>query len=91
MCLDRVSNVKWDFAAWRVANNISTAESIVEYFNKLLFQGEMDAANRALLIKFVTTDDNGAPLALDPLKNDYEARVRELIGLILSMPQWHYQ
>jgi uncharacterized protein (DUF1800 family) len=88
---DRVSSIKWDFAAWRSANNISNADSIVDYFNKLLFQGEMDAANRALLIKFVTTDDNGAPLALDPLKNDYEPRVRELIGLILSMPQWHYQ
>jgi hypothetical protein len=88
---DRVSSVKWDFAAWRAANNISSADTIVDYFNKLLFQGEMDAANRALLIKFVTTDDNGAPLALDPLKNDYEPRVRELIGLILSMPQWHYQ
>jgi hypothetical protein len=88
---DRVSSVHWDFAAWRTAHNISSAESIVDYFNNLLFQGKMDAANRALLIKFASTDDAGAPLPLDPQKSDYEARVRELVGLILSMPQWHYQ
>lgn len=88
---DRISNIRWNFAAWRAANSLSSAESIIEYFNQLLFQGKMSAANRDLLLKFVTTDDAGNALPLDPARGDYEARVRELTGLILSMPQWHYQ
>lgn len=88
---DRLEGIRWNFAAWRAANNITTAESIIDYFDKLLFQGKMSTGNRELLLKFVTTDDNGAPLALDPTRAGYEARVRELVSLILSMPQWHFQ
>ncbi len=88
---DRITNVRWDVNAWRTANGLSSADSIVDYFNELLFHGKMAASNRALLINFATTDDLGAPLPLDPSRSDYAARVRELVGLILSMPQWHYQ
>ncbi len=88
---DRVEGVRWNFAAWRTANNLSSAESIIEYFNQLLFHGKMSAANKEVLLKFVTTDDLGAPLALDPARANYETRVRELVSLILSMPQWHFQ
>jgi hypothetical protein len=88
---DRVTNVRWDVAAWATANNLTTADSIVDYFNQLLFQGKMAASNRSLLIQFATTDDAGNPLPLDRARSDYVARVRELVGLILSMPQWHYQ
>lgn len=88
---NRVNNVRWDVVAWTSANGLTTAESIVEYFNQLLYQGSMSPANRDLLIRFATMDDNGNPLALDPQRNDYATRVRELVGLILSMPQWHYQ
>ncbi|MCC7375024.1 MAG: DUF1800 family protein [Verrucomicrobiales bacterium] len=88
---NRVNNVRWDVAAWITANGLTTAESIVEYFNQLLYQGAMSASNRELLIRFATTDDTGNPLALDPARADYGTRVRELVGLILSMPQWHYQ
>ena len=88
---DRINSVRWDVNAWRTANGLSTADSIVDYFNQLLFHGKMAASNRALLINFATTDDLGIPLPLDPSRTDYQARVRELVGLILSMPQWHYQ
>jgi hypothetical protein len=88
---NRVNNVRWDVAAWVTANGLTTAESIVDYFNQLLYQGSMSPSNRDLLIRFATTDDAGVPLALDSQRADYATRVRELVGLILSMPQWHYQ
>jgi uncharacterized protein (DUF1800 family) len=88
---DRVEDVSWNLPAWATANNLASAESIVDYFDRLLFQGSMAPSNRSLLIEFVTTDDRGNPLPLSPQRNDYGRRVRELIGLILSMPQWHYQ
>jgi len=88
---NRVNNVTWDVAGFVNANGLSTAESIVDYFNRLLHAGKMAPSNRSLLIGFATTDEQGNPLALTPARNDYQRRVRELIGLILSMPQWHYQ
>ncbi|MCC6232593.1 MAG: DUF1800 family protein, partial [Verrucomicrobiales bacterium] len=88
---DRVNDVRWDLTAWLAANQLSSAASIVDYFNQLLFQGAMPASNRELLIRFGTTDDAGNPLPLEPNRSDYAARVRELVGFILSVPQWHFQ
>ncbi len=88
---DKVNNVRWDAAAWIRANSITTAESVIDYFDRVLFQGRMSVANRALLVKYATTDDAGNPLPFAPTRSDHVARVRELVGIILSMPQWHYQ
>ncbi len=88
---NRVSNVSWDVASFVSANRLSTPDSIVDYFDRLLHAGKMAPSNRHLLIEFATTDEQGNPLPLDPARSDYERRVRELVGLVLSMPQWHYQ
>lgn len=88
---NRVGNVTWDVAAFLSANQLSTAESIVNYFNRLLFAGSMAESNRQLLIQFASTDEQGNPLPFQPSRGDYQRRARELIGLILSMPQHHYQ
>jgi uncharacterized protein (DUF1800 family) len=88
---NRVNGVSWDTAAWLSARNLTTAESIVDYFNQLLFQGQMADSNRRLLIEFASTDDAGNPLPFSPQRGDYLRRVRDLVGLILSMPQCHYQ
>ena len=91
LSLNRISNVTWDLNAWRNANGLASAESIIDYFDDLLFQGKLAPSNRDLLITFATTNDNGDPLPLDPARTDYQGRVRELVSLILSMPQCHYQ
>jgi uncharacterized protein (DUF1800 family) len=88
---NRLSNIDWDAASFVNANHLTTAESIVDHFNRVLHAGKMAPSNRQLLIQFATTDEQGSPLPLDPSRNDYQRRVRELVGLILSMPQWHYQ
>jgi len=86
-----VAGVRWDAAAWLTAQGLTSAEAIVDHFDRLLFQGSMAPANRSLLIQFATTDDAGNPLPLVPTRSDFAGRVRELVGLILSMPQWHFQ
>lgn len=88
---ERLTGIKWDALAWARTNNLNTAESVVEYFNRLLFQNSMAASNKQVLIDFATTDDAGKPLPFDPARTDYAARLRELVGMILSMPQWHFQ
>lgn len=88
---DGVAGVRWDAAAWLTAQGLTSAEAIVDHFDRLLFQGSMAPSNRSLLIQFATTDDAGNPLPLVPTRSDFAGRVRELVGLILSMPQWHFQ
>jgi len=49
------------------------------------------AAQRELLVRFATTDEQGTPLPLDPQRADYRRRVQDLVALLLAMPQWHHQ
>ena len=64
---------------------------IIDYFNALLFPSTLPEANRLQLIEYAETDDNYNSRSLNPSRSDYDRRVRELIGLMLSMPQWHFQ
>ncbi len=88
---NRLNSVRWDTSSWALTNGLTSAEAIVEHFNHLLFQEGLAPANRSLLIQFATTDDSGNPLPMSPDRADFARRVRELVGLILSMPPWHYQ
>lgn len=88
---DKLTGIRWDAAAWAKANNITTAESAVEYFNQLLFHGNLSASNKQILVDFASTDDTGKPLPFDPARSDYPTRLRELVGIVLSLPQWHFQ
>ncbi len=87
----RVTDVRWDVNAWLAANRLASPEAILDHLNTVLFNGAMSQANRELLLRFARTDDNGNPLPLDPARADYAQRVREWVGFILSMPQWHFQ
>lgn len=88
---DDISGLRWDAVAWANAHQLTTAEAVVDYFDRLLFEGTMATSNRDLLVRFATTDDAGTPLPFNPSRNDFERRLRELVGMILSMPQCHYQ
>lgn len=84
------------FTAWdpnSLLNGLATKtpDSIVAYLDKLFFQGGLSPENRAVFVKYVSTDQAGNPLPLDPNRSDFGARVRDLIALMLSAPQWHNQ
>jgi uncharacterized protein (DUF1800 family) len=88
---NRVPNLRWNVETWASAHQLTSAEAIVDYLDRLLFQGRMDPANKNLLVQFATTDDAGNPLPFAPGRTDFARRARELVGMIFSMPQWHYQ
>jgi hypothetical protein len=79
----------WDSNSLLGGLAIKTPDAIVAYLDKLLFQGGLSAENRALLVRFVSTDQSDNPLLLDPNRSDFTRRVQELVSLMLSAPQWH--
>ena len=88
---DDSAGSSWDIASLLGADG-ETPERIVARFDELLFQGTLSQATRDLLVGYLATDEDGRPKPLDPTApEDYERRVREVVGLMLSLPQWHYQ
>ncbi len=86
------ADYQWDAAALLDLWNLQTPEQIVDFFNEVLFQRTLSQANRALLLDYLTTDSNGQPSPLDPTNRaDYRRRAERLAGLVLSLPQWHFQ
>ena len=64
---------------------------VADYFDRLLFQGSLNKTQRQLLMDFANTNVAMRPKALNPASPDYLKKVQELVGLILSMPQWQFQ
>ncbi|MGE3165562.1 MAG: DUF1800 family protein [Planctomycetota bacterium] len=85
------SDYNWSTLAFLTANGATAAAEIVDLFDDLMFQGNLSLSNKSLLLEFVETNNSGQPQALDPAATDYAQRVRNLVGLLLSMPQWHFQ
>ena len=46
---------------------------------------------RLLLIRYAEVQSDGSILPFDPAAGDYESRVEQLVGMILSMPRWCFQ
>ena len=85
------SDFTWNRRDFLASRDLESAEEIIDYFNDLLFQRTLPEANRQQLIEYAETDDNYNPRPLDSSRSDYDRRVRQLIGLMLSLPQWHFQ
>ena len=87
-----VSNTSSDFLIQpRLRGGLGGGVSIVNYFDRLLFQESLTEEQRKILLNFVNSNVVGRPNKLDPASSTYLERVQELVGLILSMPQWHFQ
>ena len=87
-----VSNTSSDFLIQpRLRGGLGGGESIVNYFDRLLFQESLTTEQRGILLDFVNSNAIGRPRKLDPASASYLERVQELVGLILSMPQWQFQ
>jgi len=87
-----VSNTSSDFLIQpRLRGGLGGGASIVNYFDRLLFQESLTEEQRKILLNFVNSNVVGRPNKLDPASATYLQRVQELVGLILSMPQWQFQ
>jgi len=85
------SDYQWDTAGWVATNGFTSAPDIIGYFNQNYFQGTLSPANIALLTSFGNSTSSNPSLTLDPTNSNHHGRVRELVGLILSLPHWQYQ
>jgi hypothetical protein len=82
----------WDPLPYLDSRGLDTADEIVGHFSDLLFHGTLSPEDEARLIEFLTTDANYAPKTLlRSNTTDFRTRVQELLGLMLSMPQWQFQ
>jgi uncharacterized protein DUF1800 len=92
LAANRSADYQWDTQAFLEAWDLQTPEEIIDAFDDILFQRTLSPANKDLLLQHLTTDEDGNPSPLDRANTeDYQRRVQELVGLILSLPQWHFQ
>ena len=75
----------------QLRGGLGSGEAVVNYFDRLLFQNSLNQTQKNILLKFVNTNVAERPKSLDPAAADYTQKVQELVGLILSMPQWQFQ
>ena len=82
----------WDPLRVLGERDMETADQIVNFFNELFYQNNLTIANKFLLLNYLTTDENGNPISLDGMNTqDLREQIQETVGLILSLPQWHFQ
>ena len=82
---------RWSIRRYLGFHGITTAGEILEHFNQLLFDGSLPEQSKSLILEFAHTDEKGDRKSWDPSAEDYMERVGQLIGLILSVPEMHYQ
>ena len=92
LALNRNDEFFWNAVGFIEERNLESAEQIVGFFDELLFQSTLSAANRNLLVVYLITNLNGMPQPLDPSKpQEFQERIQLFVGLLLSMPQWNFQ
>ncbi|MEC9476745.1 MAG: DUF1800 family protein [Planctomycetota bacterium] len=89
------SNVDNDYR-WTVENFVDPAlglgsVEVIEIFDEVLFQGSLTEAEKCVVIDYLETDLDGLAWPLNPDATDYLARIRDMVGFMLSMPRWQFQ
>ncbi|MCP4256161.1 MAG: DUF1800 domain-containing protein [Planctomycetes bacterium] len=89
---NRDSKYTWDPFLVIGEDDMQTADQIVNFFNEVLYQNTLTIANKFLLLNYLTTDENGNHISLDGMNTqELQQHIQETVGLILSLPQWHFQ
>ncbi|HLU46552.1 MAG TPA: DUF1800 family protein, partial [Planctomycetota bacterium] len=89
---NRSASLRWDPLSYLDARGLDTPEEIIGFIDRVYFLETLTESDRELLLEFLTTDASGNPLPLDRSRTvEFRNRVQELIGLVLSLPQWHFQ
>jgi hypothetical protein len=89
---NRNTKYRWDPIRVIEEYDLKTADQIINFFNELLYQNTLTIANEFLLLNYLTTDENGNPISIDSMNTqDLRQHIQKTIGLMLSLPQWHFQ
>lgn len=82
---------RWSVRRYLLQYNLETADEILEHFNQNIFNGELSEHSKEIVLDFAHTDASGRRRVLNASRNDYLERVGQMIGLILALPDMHYQ
>ena len=86
------SRSSWDINATLAANGITDPDGLIAYFDNLLFDNKLPDVRKSVLLKFANTDDQGNSSPFSSLSSTAKTqRLRDLTGLILASPEFHYQ
>jgi uncharacterized protein (DUF1800 family) len=88
---NRDTDYRWSTLSYLDSRGLDTAQEIIDHFGDVFYQGTLSSTEEGRLLEFLTTDANYAPLPFNRARSDFQTRVQELLGLMLSMPQWHFQ
>jgi uncharacterized protein (DUF1800 family) len=69
-------------------NNLQTAEQVVDYFTNLMMPAEIPSEMRTTLITYLLAQDNGTPGPFVLNQPTIDKKVRGLIHLIMSTPDF---
>ena len=89
---NRETEYGWDVLTFYNMRKLPTAQEIIADFDDLLYQGTLSEANKQLLLDYLLSDDEGTPLPLN--RSDagkFQQSIQETLGLMLALPQWHFQ
>ena len=86
------SGANWDVQSFLVNNDLQTPEQVIGHFNELFFQGHIPGDNKQVLLDHVNTDAACEPSPWSTVSTAMKRdRLRDLIGLILSAPDFQFQ
>jgi hypothetical protein len=86
------SGTDWDFDTFLSSNQLESTENIIDYFNTTLFQGQMTEQRKAVFLNYADTTLSGSPSIADNLGRTTRLnRMRAMVALILSSPEFQYQ
>jgi len=91
LAANNTPSVTWDLDALAASLPDPSATGWIDYFDALLYEGNLPVERRELLLRFASTNDQGEPTPLDPARADYRRRVQDLVALILALPEFHLQ
>jgi len=89
---NRETEYGWDVLTFYNMRKLPTAEEVITDSDDLLYQGTLSEANKQLLLDYLLSDDEGAPMPLNRADADkFQQSIQETLGLMLALPQWHFQ
>lgn len=85
------NDYRWEVGEFVALDQNLGAVEVIDIFDEVLFQNTLTESEKCIVIDYLETDLDGLPWPLDPTVPGYEARIREMVGFLFSLPRWQFQ
>ena len=85
------SVARWDTRRFLSVHGFDNPIDIINYFDQLMFGGSLTQAQKNVLTQFFNMNNAGERSVPQPRTSLFTNRTEELVTLLLSAPQWHFQ